>query len=142
MGQRITERIVKSLTIPKTGNRIIYDNEIPGFGVRMTAAGVVSFVLNYHARGRERRYTIGRHPELSVAAAHDEAIGLRELIRSGGDPLEEKHKERAAPTVADLLKISQNAMRKFICGQIPSGLTRVWPVSTSCRRSERSGSRT
>lgn len=104
MGQRITERIVRSLTIPKTGNRIIYDSEIPGFGVRMTAAGVVSLVLNYHARGRERRYTIGRHPELSVAAARDEAIGLRELIRGGGDPLEERHKKRAAPTVADLFE--------------------------------------
>ncbi len=27
-----------------------------------------------------------------------------DLIRGGGDPLEEKHKERAAPTVADLFE--------------------------------------
>ena len=104
MGQRITEKIIRSVPVPNTGNRIIYDSEIPGFGARMTAAGVVSFVLNYYVRGRERRYTIGRHPELSLAAARDEAIGLRELIRGGGDPLEERHKERAAPTVADLFE--------------------------------------
>jgi hypothetical protein len=34
----------------------------------------------------------------------DEAIGLHELIRGGGDPLEEKHKERATPTLADLFE--------------------------------------
>ena len=47
-GTGITERIVKSFRVPKTGNRMIYDNEIPGFGVRITAGGVMSFILNYH----------------------------------------------------------------------------------------------
>ena len=68
MGQRITERFIKSLTAPEAGNRVFYDSDITGFGARITAAGVVSFVLNYYARGRERRYTIGRYPELNASA--------------------------------------------------------------------------
>jgi integrase len=102
MGQRITERFIKSLEPPKAGNRVYYDADIVGFGARITAAGVVSFVLNYYARGRERRYTIGRYPELNATAAREEALALRDIIRQGGDPMERKQNERAAPTIADL----------------------------------------
>lgn len=102
MGQRITDRFIKSLRAPEAGNRVFYDSDITGFGARITAAGVVSFVLNYYARGRERRYTIGRYPELNASAAREEALALREIIRQGGDPMERKQEERAAPTVADL----------------------------------------
>jgi len=102
MGQRITERFIKSLEQPTAGNRVYYDTDIVGFGARITAAGVVSFVLNYYARGRERRYTIGRYPELNATAAREEALALREIIRGGGDPMERKENERAAPTIADL----------------------------------------
>src|SRR5579863_4269756 len=90
MGQRITERFIKSLEQPTAGNRVYYDTDIVGFGARITAAGVVSFVLNYYARGRERRYTIGRYPELNATAAREEALAIREIIRGGGDPMERK----------------------------------------------------
>lgn len=102
MGQRITERFIKSMEPPEAGNRVFYDTDIVGFGARITAAGVVSFVLNYYARGRERRYTIGRYPELNATAAREEALALRDIIRQGGDPMERKQNERAAPTIADL----------------------------------------
>ena len=58
---RITSPLIKKLTPPSAGNRITYDEDIPGFGVRVTAAGAVSFVLNYRHEGRERRITIGPH---------------------------------------------------------------------------------
>ena len=63
---------------PGAGNRVFYDSDITGFGARITAAGVVSFVLNYYARGRERRYTIGRYPELNASCGAREALALRE----------------------------------------------------------------
>ena len=73
MGKRIVEKSVKKMAAPEQGNRITWDSEIPGFGVRVTAAGVTSFILDYRIFGRQRRYTIGRHPELTVAAARAEA---------------------------------------------------------------------
>ena len=48
----ITQRLVKSLKAPGQGNVIHYDGEIPGFGVRITAAGAISFVLNYRIGDR------------------------------------------------------------------------------------------
>jgi integrase len=102
MTARITHKIIDKLQPPGTGNRIRYDREIPGFGVRITSAGVVSFVLNYRIHGRERRYTIGRHPELTASAARARAVQLRGRILDGYDPLAEREQEYTAPTIGDL----------------------------------------
>lgn len=102
MGSLITEKTVKKLGPPPRGNRTMYDNQIRGFGVRITAAGAVAFVLNYRIHGRERRYTIGRWPEVSALMAREEALRLREAIRQGNDPLAERERLRGVPTMADL----------------------------------------
>jgi integrase len=102
MGKRIVEKSIKKLVSPELGNRIEWDSEIPGFGVRVTAAGVTSFVLDYRISGRQRRYTIGRHPELTVAAARLRAGELRIRILDGHDPMEERQQRRVEPTLGDL----------------------------------------
>ncbi len=73
MAKKITDKLVKELEAPETSNRIVYDTDIKGFGVRATASGAKAFILNYRASGRERRYTIGAYPDWSVAAAREEA---------------------------------------------------------------------
>ena len=100
MGKRIVEKSIKKMDAPEHGNRITWDSEIPGFGVRVTAAGVTSFILDYRTSGRQRRYTIGRYPELTVAAARVEAGKLRTRIRDGHDPMEERNQGRLEPTLA------------------------------------------
>src|ERR1019366_7575895 len=102
VAEKISEKVVKTLTPPKHGNRILYDAQIPGFGVRMTATGAVSFILNYHVHGRERRFTIGKHPEWSVIAARNRALELRRKVNEGVDPLGEREQERTQPTMNDL----------------------------------------
>jgi integrase len=101
MGQ-INERVVKNLTPPATGNLIKWDGEIPGFGVRITAAGVVAFVLSYRSHGTKRRYTVGRYPELSATAARSRALKLRASLLDGKDPLEQKRQSDSEPTFAAL----------------------------------------
>ena len=71
MAERITETLVKKLPCPARGNRIVYDSDLKGFGVRVTAASAKAFVLNYRIGGRERRYTIGSYPDWSAAAARN-----------------------------------------------------------------------
>jgi Arm DNA-binding domain/Phage integrase, N-terminal SAM-like domain len=104
MGQRLSDKIVKRLPAPAHGNRITYDDAVKGFGARITAAGAISFVLNYRrkADGLERRYTIGAFPAWSVAAAREEAKRLKREVDSGGDPVGKLRANREAPTVADL----------------------------------------
>jgi hypothetical protein len=92
----LSDALVRRLPVPDQDNRVIYDPQLPGFGVRVTAAGVRSFVLNYRVRGngRERRYTIGRFPNWRTSAARKRARELRCLIDMGGDPLAEIEAEQ------------------------------------------------
>jgi integrase len=98
----LTEKQLLKLKCPEKGNEIHFDGEIPGLGARITAAGVISFVLQYRINGRERRYTIGRHPDFSVAGARDEALRLRSEIAKGHDPLGGREAQREAPTIDDM----------------------------------------
>jgi integrase len=104
MVQKLTDKAVRALVPPPTGNKIHYDSEIRGFGIRVTAAGARAFVLNYRRRsdGLERRYTIGQYPAWGVAMAREKAKELRRHIDNGGDPVGEHVEERGAPTVAAL----------------------------------------
>ena len=101
---KLTQKAILALTPPAIGNRIQYDEEIPGFGARITSHGVVSFILNYRINGRERRYTIGRQPELTVLAARARAIQLRGKILDGIDPLQQRIEANSEPTMNDLAK--------------------------------------
>ena len=112
---RLTEAAVKRLPVPAKGNRITYDPVLPGFGVRVTAAGHRAFVLTYYNRtGRQRRYTIGAFPDWSVTGAREEARELKRRIDQGGDPLAELEAERGAPTVNDLIRrfLAEHVIRK------------------------------
>jgi integrase len=104
MATKLTDKIVKTLLPPAKGNRITYDSELAGFGARITAAGAISFVLNYRrkADGVERRATIGAFPAWSTATARERAKELRRDVDGGGDPVGEQQADRGAPTIADL----------------------------------------
>jgi integrase len=103
---KLSEDIVKSLPAPEVGNRVHYfaeavveDGKVPrGFGIRVTAAGVRSFVMNYSIARRERRYTIGRWPDWSVLQAVKEARDLRQRIDRGENPLDGRRKQDGATT--------------------------------------------
>lgn len=66
--------------------RVIWDREVPGFGVRITPNGIVSFLLAYRLHGRQSKHTFGHHPEMKVLEARDRAIDLRKGVRKGVDP--------------------------------------------------------
>lgn len=102
--RRVTDGVaVKDIPLPASGNRIVYDDLVKGFGCRVTAGGARAFVLNFRVAGRERRITIGSHPDWSVEAAREEAKSLKQKIDRGEDPLAERVEAREAPTVADLI---------------------------------------
>ena len=103
MAEKLTDKLVKSLAAPPTANRITYDDEVKGFGCRVTAAGTRAFILNYRTRGgRERRFTIGDAAHWKVDAARQEAKNLKRRIDNGEDPLEDVQAARGAKTVAEL----------------------------------------
>lgn len=99
MRNRITQTFAARVQAPAKGNRIHYDGEVPGFGLRVTENGARSFVLNYAIHGRERRYTIGPMGVETAETARNKAIEWRKQIREGVDPfaaLEQRKQEALA----------------------------------------------
>ena len=108
--QSTVEKLVKS-QCPASGSVIVWDKRGGGFGLRLTALGVASFILNYRVAGRERRYTIGRWgtspQEHSADSAYAEAVDLLTKIKDGFDPLapaEDLAATQTGRTFADLAK--------------------------------------
>ncbi len=121
MAHKLTDKIVKALPVPRNGNRITYDSDVKGLGIRITQAGSRAFVLNYRTRvGRERRYTIGQFPDWNTAAARDEAKALKKRIDRGEDPMADIEAGRDAKTVADLCKrfLVEHSERKNRAGMV------------------------
>jgi integrase len=70
-----TDLTFKKLRVPEKGRVTYSDDAVPGFGVRVSASGVKSFVLLV---GRARkRITIGRYPTITLAEARARA---REML--------------------------------------------------------------
>ena len=102
MAERLTDALVRNVGLPDQGQRFIWDTQVKGFALRVTAGGARSFVVDYRAKGRQRRITIGSYPDWSVAAARDEAKAMKREVDLGGDPMGQRHEEATAPTVRDL----------------------------------------
>ena len=100
---KLTERSINKLKPPASGYAIHWDDELKGFGVRITAAGSKAFIFNYRTRaGRLRRLTIGSPPTYSVESARDEAKDYDRDVHKGHDPLAHRQSERDAPSFKDL----------------------------------------
>jgi integrase len=112
---RLTDAVVKRLPAPDKGNELTRDTVVKGFAACVTAADSRSLVLDYRTRaGRQRRITIGRLGDWSVAGAREEARKLKRKIDAGGDPLAEIEAERGAATVDALIErfLEEHVSRK------------------------------
>jgi hypothetical protein len=102
MTERLTDNIARKAIPPARGQTLLWDGDVKGFALRVTSGGAKSFVLDYRAQGRQRRFTIGAYPDWSVQAARQCAKELKREVDQGRDPMGERHDERAAPTLNHL----------------------------------------
>ena len=63
---RLTDKFIRTLKPPAAGNVRYTDTEVPGFAVRITAAGAIAFVLDYRIDGRNRRGTMHAGPSTTL----------------------------------------------------------------------------
>jgi integrase len=104
MADHLTDRLVKALDAPAEGYRLVADDEVKGFNVRITAAGARSFIVRYRRKSDHmgRSYTIGAFPDWKTTAARDEAKRIKREVDGGGDPVGDEQSYRDAATVNDL----------------------------------------
>ena len=102
---RLTKRTIDAATYTGTGNArcMLWDEDPPGFGLRLFPSGKRSFVLSYRVNNRKRMVTLGAYGALTLDQARK--LARRELakVEAGtADPLEERQKATRGETVAEL----------------------------------------
>lgn len=98
---KLSKRAVDQAT-PKDADYFIWDDELPGFGLRVFASGRRSYVVQYRAKGRTRRFTIGVHGVWTPETARREARVLLGRIAQGDNPAEQRELDHRAITVKEL----------------------------------------
>ena len=99
---KLTKKSIDAIKpIPK--ERVHWDNELRGFGLRTKPTGLKSFLIQYRNRqGRSRRLTIGNYGRLTPEEARREARRLLSDVERGFDPVDQRLEGRNVTTVADL----------------------------------------
>lgn len=97
---KVTKRAVDALK-PAERDSFLWDEDLRGFGVKVTPKGARSYVYQFRLGGREaktRRYTIGAHGSpWTPTTAREEAERLARLVSQGVDPGEaDKLRRRVA----------------------------------------------
>ena len=118
MPRTLTPQFIRAMEPPASGNRIEWDEQERGLGVRITKAGHRAFVLRYVAQGRERRMTLGDFPTLTLTAARDIARGRKGDVIKGADPLAAKAAERTAVTL-------KQAVSRYVEERVPEQKART-----------------
>ena len=69
---RLTQRLIDSLRAEER-DRIVFEETLPGFGVRVFRSGRKSYVIQHRSQKRTRRYTLGDCALFTPAQARKKA---------------------------------------------------------------------
>jgi integrase len=101
---KLTKKAIDAIKSDST-DRVFWDDELRGFGLRMKPGGLKSFLIQFRNRqGRSRRLTVGKYGRLTPDEARREARRLLSDVERGLDPAEQRLEERHALTVGDLCR--------------------------------------
>ncbi|HAT3859885.1 TPA: tyrosine-type recombinase/integrase [Legionella pneumophila] len=93
---KINKSTVDNLPLPevqqegKTAQKRYYDDNLKGFGVRITSGGSKAFFVEKFINRKRCRITLGHYPELTAEMARNKALLMLGQIAMGGDPIAEK----------------------------------------------------
>ncbi len=101
---RLTKRTVDALK-PSASERFVWDNDLPGFGVRVYPSGTRKYLVQWKRDGRTRRLVLGRHGPVTCEQARGEALEVHARVQRGEDPAAERDARRRDLTVAMLAEL-------------------------------------
>lgn len=98
MRKKLTDTLVKKQALPsqEEAQVEIWDTALPGFGLRLGWKGRRSFMVMTRVHGRQRRFTVGTYPAMSLAEAREAAQKVLTDAAKGIDPKQRQEEERRA----------------------------------------------
>ena len=102
---KLSKPLITALN-PTDREIVVWDDSLPGFGVRAKPSGAKTFIIQYRNRaGRSRRLSIGKLGKVTLDQARKEAVRLMGQVALGHDPAEDKRRLLRSETVAQLAKV-------------------------------------
>jgi integrase len=105
---KLTPATVRSLALPEGAeDKIFFDSDLPGFGLRIRASGVKTWIVQYAVARRTRRIVLGSPAILDLNKAREAAKDILAAVRLGKDPAAERaeNKVKARETFGDCLQL-------------------------------------
>jgi len=94
--KNLTVERIKSFSCPPEKSQVFFwDKEVPRLAVRVTAAGVKSFIFEGKLNRSTIRWTIGKTGDWTIEDARIEARRLQALLDKGIDPREQAQAQKA-----------------------------------------------
>ncbi|MBX9878857.1 MAG: integrase family protein [Candidatus Obscuribacterales bacterium] len=101
---RLNKTFVDKVEHPATGAKLYFDEELKGFGLRVTA-GSKTYFAQGRVKGKVCRVKIGKHGNWTPKQAEDEAKDLLRLMEKGINPNTRKAEQKAKSiTLAEVLE--------------------------------------
>lgn len=107
---KLTKRVVDT-AVAESKDYVLWDDELPGFGLRIFPTGKRSYLIQYRVDGRSRRYTIGLHGVWTPESARREAKAQLGRVAQGDDPAEERAELNKAISMKELCELYMDDLR-------------------------------
>ena len=98
---KLTKKFVDSC-VANGKEQFHWDDDLPGYGLRVFPSGKRSYFLQYRHLGRTRRYAIGLHGKFTPETARNKAQQLLGEIAKGNDPSADRKKMHQDVKVSQL----------------------------------------
>ncbi len=97
----LTKRSIDAATYAG-GTDYRWDDQLPGFGLRVYPSGKKSFAVSYRVKGKKRIMILGPYGRLTLQQARAKARRVLADATDGSDPAQARQRALQAPMVTDL----------------------------------------
>jgi integrase len=92
---KLTNKSADSIKLEKgRAERIVFDDDVPGFGLRLREGGSRTWVYQYRIGSKQRRMVLGSAKSVPLGLARENAGKLEARVKLGGDPAMDKETTR------------------------------------------------
>lgn len=98
---KLTKRKIDAAEVQEK-EYFIWDDTLPGFGLRVLPSGRKSYIVQYRAGRRARRMSLGPNTVLACEQARGQAITILAAVRKGEDPSADRAAQRSAINMTEL----------------------------------------